>query len=303
VYLAGLNDQKTKAGPGRCYNCVVLARLFLLAAASLSAADLIVDHVTVAGNDLKRMQAQLASVGIPTEFGGPHSNGATQMAIASFPDGSYLELIALQINPDQKALAEHYWSKQMLGNAGPTGWAVRSKDVASEVARLRTAGIVVGPPTHSGRQRPDGIRLDWETARVGEEPNGTFFPFLIRDFTPRESRAFPKGKPTSTDFSGVKHVVIAVRDLKKSVARYRQAYALPVPLNQDDQHLAAHLASFAGTPVILAEPLNPQSWIAQRIEQFGEGPCAYILAQKNGPATTRWLDTQKLGWHLGITSQ
>jgi hypothetical protein len=283
---------------------VVLAQLFLLTAASLSAADLIVDHVTVAGNDLKRMQALLAAVGIPTEFGGPHSNGATQMAIASFPDGSYLELIALQINPDQKALAAHYWSKQMLGNAGPTGWAVRSKDVTAEVARLRTAGIVVGPPTKSGRERPDGIRLDWETARVGEEPNGTFFPFLIRDFTPREARAFPKGKPTTTDFSGVKQVVIAVRDLKKSVARYRQAYALPVPQNQDDQTLAAHLATFAGTPVILAEPLNSQSWIAQRIDQFGEGPCAFILAsQKAGATTTRWLDTQKLGWHLGITSQ
>src|ERR1700722_998569 len=196
------------------------------------------------------MQAQLASVGIASEFGGPHSNGATQMAIASFPDGSYLELIALQTNPNQKALAAHYWSKQMLGNAGPTGWAVRSKDVAAEVARLRTAGIVVGSPSKSGRARPDGTKLDWETARVGEEPNGTFFPFLIRDFSPREARAFPQGKPTTRDFSGVKHVVIAVRDLKTSVARYRQAYALPVPTYQDDPDLGAHLASFAGTPVI-----------------------------------------------------
>lgn len=247
------------------------------------------------------MQAQLAAVGIPSEFGGPHSNGATQMAIASFPDGSYLELIALETNPDQKALAAHYWSKQMLGNAGPTAWAVRAKDVAAEVARLRTAGITVGSPSHSGRDRPDGTKLNWETARVGEEPNGTFFPFLIRDFSPREARAFPQGKPTTRDFSGVKRVVIAVRDLKSSVARYRQAYALPVPTYQDDADLGGHLASFAGTPVILAEPLNAKLWMAQRIERFGEGPCAFVLgSQRSLSHQTGWFDVQKLGWHLGF---
>jgi hypothetical protein len=260
------------------------------------AADLTVDHVTVSGKDLKLMQAQLASVGIPSEFGGPHRNGATQMAIASFPDGSYLELIALQSNPNEKALSAHYWSKQMLGNAGPTGWAVRSKDVAAEVARLRSAGVVVGSPSKSGRERPDGTKLDWETARIGEEPNGTFFPFLIRDFTPREARAFPTGKPTTTDFSGVKRVIIAVRDLNESTRRYRQAYALPAPSKQDDTY--AHLAIFADTPVILAEPLTPQSWVAQRIEQFGEGPCAFVLRSPKGGAKIKWFDPQKLTWHL-----
>jgi hypothetical protein len=221
------------------------------------------------------------------------------MAITSFPDGSYLELIAPQAKPDQKALAAHYWSKQMLGDAGPTAWAVRSKDVAAEAARLRSAGIVVSSPNHSGRKRPDGTELNWETARVGEEPNGTFFPFLIRDSSPREARAFPSGKPTTTAYTGVKRVVIAVRDLSASIKRYRQAYALSAPVEHDDATLGAHLASFPGTPVILAQPLNARSWIAKRIDQFGEGPCAFILGSpKNG--ATQWFDPQKLGWHLGF---
>lgn len=260
-----------------------------------------IDHVSVAGRDLEQLEARLASVGIASEFGGPHSNGATQMAVASFPDGSYLELIALQTNPNEKALAAHYWSKQMLGEAGPTGWAVRSKDVAAEVARLRAAGITVAPPSKSGRERPDGTRLDWETARVGEEPNGTFFPFLIRDFTPRDARAFPNGKPTTVKFSGVKRVVIAVRDLKASAARYRQAYALPAPLERQDANFGARMASFAGTPIILAEPFGAQSWLRQRIEQFGEGPCAFVLGSRaGGIQQIEWFETQKLGWHLGF---
>jgi hypothetical protein len=273
--------------------------LLLLIPTLVPAADLTIDHVTVAGTDLKKMQAQLASIGIPSEFGGPHSNGATEMAVTSFPDGSYLELIALQTNPDQKAVAAHYWSKEMRGNAGPTAWAVRSKDVAAEVERLSTAGIVVASPMKSGRKRPDGTQLDWETARVGEEPQGTFFSFLIRDFSKREARAFPSGHPTTKEFSGVKQVVIAVRDLEASIARYRKAYALSVPVKQDDPNLSAHLAKFAGTPVILAQPLTANSWITKRLDQFGEGPCAFVL----GSTRTAWFDPDKLGWHLGVTSE
>jgi Glyoxalase-like domain len=287
------------------------AGILFLMTAFLGAADLTVDHVTVAGTDLSQLQARLAAVGIPSEYGGPHSNGATQMALASFPDGSYLELIALQASPNAKAVADHYWSKQIQGNAGPTAWAVRANDVAAEAGRLRTAGIVVSATAHLGRERPDGMRLDWETARVGTEPNGTFFPFLIRDITPREARAFPKGQPATQNFSGVKRVVIAVRDLK-AAARYRQAYGLPAAVEQLDASFGAHLAWFAGTPVVLAAPLNARSWLTQRIERFGEGPCAFVLGYRmqggyKAVSETRWFgaqvewfDTQKLGWHLGF---
>ena len=128
------------------------------------------------------------------------------------------------------------------------------------------------------------------------------FHFLIRDISARDARAFPKGKPVTTDFQGVKRVVIAVRDLKSSIARYRQAYGFPAPVEHDDVELGAHLASFAGTPVIIAVPLKETSWIAQRIEKFGEGLCAFVLGGK-GPANSTkisWLDAAKLGWRLGI---
>ena len=285
---------------------------FLFLTTVLSAAELTVDHITVAGKDLKQMQARLAALGIPSEFGGPHSNHATQMALTSFPDGSYLELIALQDKPDAKAVAAHYWSKQIQGDAGPSAWAVRAKDFAAEVNRLRAAGIAV-TPQRSGRERPDGTRLEWEASPVGDGPNGVFFPFLIRDFTKREARAFPKGQPATRDFSGVKHVVIAVRDLKASVERYRKAYALAAPVEQDDERFGARLAQFAGTPVVMAAPLNAQSWVAERIERFGEGPCAFVLgrAQKDHSYQTAaksrwfgagisWFDSAKLGWHLGF---
>jgi hypothetical protein len=257
------------------------------------------------------MQANLAAVGIQTEYGGPHQNQATEMALASFQDGSYLELIALQPNADAKAVAGHYWSKQLQGNAGPCAWAVRAKDMAAAITVLQTAGITVSKPMPGGRKRPDGTEVAWQTARVGDEPNGTFFPFLIHDFTPRQARAFPSGKPTNKDFSGVTKVVIAVRDLGISVTRYRKAYGLQQPIEQVDASFGAHLALLGGTPVVLAEPLTSQSWLAARLDQFGEGPCAFILGAKKAgrykaSQKTRWfgtdiswLDPDKLGWHLG----
>jgi hypothetical protein len=257
------------------------------------------------------MRARLAAAGIESQYGGPHSNHATEMALVSFPDGSYLELMGIQPHADAGAVAAHYWAKQLEGDAGPCAWAMQSRDVAAEAKRLAAAGVVVSEPLHSGRTRPDGVRLDWQTARVGPEPNGTFFPFLIQDVTERALRAFPTGQPTTSAFRGVAKVVIAVRDLDGAVGRFRRAYGLPAPLHQADPGFQARLASFDGTPVVLAAPSSADSWLNERLEKFGQGPCAFILAAANGLAfhaagKTRWFgvdvswfDAERLGWRLG----
>ena len=288
-----------------------LAWLLALLPAVLAAGELKIDHVTAAGSSLKQLRAGLSAVGIDTVYGGPHSNGATEMALVSFPDGSYLELMAPQPAANEETLARQPWTLFLKGNAGPCAWAVREKDVAAEVARLKAAGVPVSEPVKNGRQRPDGVRLDWETAQVGVEPSGTFFPFLIHDFTPRDQRAFPEGKPLNKDFGGVRKVVIAVRDLNAAVKRYSQAYGTPPPIKQVDADFGAHLALLGGAPVILAQPLNSNSWLAARIERFGESPCAFILDQRRGKyqaasqsrwfgVKISWFDAEKLGWRLGF---
>jgi len=191
----------------------------------LAAADLKVDHATIAGRNLTELENMFGAVGIPTEFGGKHSNGLTEMALASFPDGSYLELIAPQGGADVRT---HYWGKAMLEQSGPVAWAVASQDIPADARRLVEARIPVLTQS-SGRKRPDGVDLKWETATVGPEPQGSFFPFLIHDETPRELRVFPKGHPTLPQISGVRFVVVAVRDLNSAVAKYRAAFGLGAP--------------------------------------------------------------------------
>ena len=276
-------------------------------------ADPRIDHVTVAGRDIKKLQAGLKSVGIESVYGGAHNNHATEMALVSFPDGAYLELMAIQANADAAAVDGHVWAKFLRGDAGPCAWAVRSADIAAEVKRLKAAGIPVSAPVRSGRQRPDGVRLEWDTSDVGSMLRGTFFPFLIQDLTPRNQRAFPQGKPVTREFRGVEHVVIAVKNLEDAIKQYHAAYDSPPPIKQADKEWGAYLALLGNIPVILAQPLNAGSWLNERIAQFGEGPCAFVLQAANpshfkaaAASHTRWFgteiswfDEQKLGWRLG----
>jgi hypothetical protein len=295
-----------------------MKRLLLLAVCGplISAADLKIDHATVAGSDLKKMQAALAAVGLPSIYGGAHTNHTTEMALISFPDGSYLELMGIQSGADRKLVEQHVWSQFLSGDAGPCAWAVRERDLAAEIQRLQAAGVQVSPPVKSGRERPDGVHLEWQTSDVGGGTRGTFFPFLIQDLTRREQRAFPQGKPSNRDFRGVGKVVIAVKNLDDAIQRYHQAYGAPPPIKQVDKNFGAHLALVGGTPVVLAQPLGPggapDSWLAERLDRFGEGPCAFVLATGHPEkyrtaaksrwfgAEVDWLDPAVLGWRLGF---
>jgi hypothetical protein len=267
-----------------------------------------IDHVTVAGKSLAAMRKALDAAGIPSEYGGAHSNHATEMALASFPDGSYLELIAIQPKADPAALAAHYWHNFLEHDGGPCAWAIRPPNFAEEIERLRQAGVMVSGPHKSGRQRPDGVELEWETAQVGPT-NGGFFPFLIHDFTPRENRAFPSGKPTTAKWTGLAKVVIGVSDLDGAIARYQKAYGLPAPERQEDAEFGAKLAWFRGTPVVLAAPLNSSSWLNARLEKYGEAPCAFVLGALGaltiqGRRPSNWFGTPiswaATEWHLGF---
>ena len=293
-------------------SAALLSIVTLLIAETMPAADLRIDHVSVAGKSLKAMQEQLAAVGIHVEFGGAHTNHATEMGVASFPDGSYLELIALQPDFDAGTLAQHPWARFIQGDAGPAAWAVRPKDFEDELTRLRATGLKV-QDTDGGRKRPDGFLLQWRTAEIGDEGTGVFLPFLIEDKTPREKRAYPIGKASNKDETGVLRVVIAVRKLSDAVDRFHRAYPdLGHPLKEVDAKFGAELAWLPDTPVIFAAPLGSSSWVAQRIEEFGEGPCAFVLGSKKNlkrdwkqeshwfGRDVKWFDAVTLGWWLGV---
>lgn len=265
--------------------------LLTFAAVTAGAADLKVDHITIAVRDLDAARAAFAKAGIETEFGGKHSNGQTEMALSSFADGSYLELIAPQPGAD---VSPHYWAKFMLHDGGPCAWAITSADIAADKRRLQSAGVAI-ESQRNGRTRPDGVRLEWETADIGPGSPGSFFPFLIHDESPRDRRVYPSGKPTTTKISGVRFVIIAVRNLPGAIAKYRAAFHLSEPVIERER------AWFRGTPVIL------EAGLTDRLKQFGEAPCAFVLGSEQAwpgrsekwfSETIHWIDPA--GMRIGI---
>jgi len=269
--------------------------------AQTSASSLKVDHASVCGSDLEAMRQAFAEVGLKTDYGGAHANGVTHMALLGFEDGSYVELIAPQ---RAGAVEGSDWAKFMAADAGACAWAVAVADVSSEVARLKGSGIKAEGPFPGSRNRPDGTVLQWQTARVGNGTPGATLPFLIQDKTPRSLRVQPSAGLRGSGLTGIAMVVLGVNDLDAAITLFRRAYGWLPPLQEEHKEFGAKTAHFSGTPVVLAAPLGNRSWLAERLERFGDSPVVLMLGTQDFDSTvgrfklslqTVWFG-QKVAW-------
>jgi len=264
-----------------------------------SALMLELDHVSICGPDLDALRQAFTDVGMTPDFGGPHGNGVTQMALIGFDDQSYIELIA----PVKAGITEGSdWAKFMTGDVATCAWAVGTNVLLQDVDRLKKAGIAVSESKRGSRKRPDGMSLEWITAQVGSGTPGSTLPFIIEDQTPRAWRVQASESVKGAPAFGVESVIIGVNNLEAAVALFRKAYGWSEPLTETQKDFGK-LAYFPGEPVILAAPSNG-GWLADRIGRFGESPVAYLLGTRDFAAATKkyklvnnktWFG-QKVGW-------
>lgn len=241
-----------------------------------------IDHVTIAGSVLEPMRQAWAEVGLVTDYGGPHSNGVTHMALLGFDDSSYIELIS-SLRPGQ--VDPIFWGRHIADDGGACAWAVVVDDVAAEAARVAALGIPVDGPHYYHRQRPDGALVEWDLAFLGDKGAGAQLPFLIKDITPRSWRVQPSTGVAGGPLEGVAKVILGVEDLPATIDLFQSVYGWPPPALEDSPEFGARLADFSGTPVILAEPLGQATWLARRLAHFGESPCGYLLGARDFAAT------------------
>jgi hypothetical protein len=274
-----------------------------------------VDHVTIAGSHLASLEQAFTAVELKPLYGGPHSNGITHMALLSFADGSYIELISTLESGQTSPL----WHAHIAGDGGPCAWAVEVDDVAAEAARLAGLGVPVRGPLYLNRQRPDGVLVEWDLAFLGNREPGATLPFLIKDRTPREWRVPPSTRVAEAGLRGVTRVVLGVEHLDRSADLFRRVYGWPAPHTGEDASLGARLAHFPGTPVTLAATAQKSGWLAERLAQYGESPCAFLLGAVDVDAVARrfslagsgswfgrrvmWFDPARLkGIRLGLVA-
>ena len=294
---------------------IVVSILFSSSAMAQSAKVLELDHVSLCGPDLDALRQMFTDVGMTPDFGGPHGNGITQMALIGFEDQSYLELIG----PIKAGATEGSdWAKFMSGDVGACAWAVGTNVLLQDIDRLKKAGIAVGEPKRGSRKRPDGMSLEWMTAEVGPGTTGSVLPFMIEDQTPRQWRVQPSASLNGAPVAGIENVIIGVNDLNAAIALFRKAYGWAEPLTEVQKDFGK-LAYFPGEPVILAAP-SGGGWLADRISKFGESPVAYLLATRDFAAASKkyklvntktwfgqkvaWIDPGRLkGARVGVIGQ
>jgi hypothetical protein len=282
------------------------------------AAPLKFDHALICVSDLALMQQGLTDVGLRPDYGGHHGHATTQMAQLGFPDGTY---IGIEAPVDASVETGTPQSALMKANAGPCGWSATSSDLKSDLERISHLGVTVGAPEPRSRNRPDGTMAEWRSASLGPGAPGSNLPFLIEDKTPRSNRA-PHASPSidGTTLTGVAIVVLGVKNLNENIALFRKLYGWPAPNLENHPELGAKIAYFAGTPVMLAAPASPDSWVAQRVARFGQCPVAFLLRARDFQAASQhfslpegkrwfhrdvsWFDINKLhGVRLGIVGE
>ncbi|MDR6289007.1 catechol 2,3-dioxygenase-like lactoylglutathione lyase family enzyme [Inquilinus ginsengisoli] len=224
------------------------------------------DHVVIAVRDLDRTIADYTALGFTVTVGGEHTGGASHNALIDFADGAYIELIAFKRpNPEFR-----WWRVLDEAGDGFVDYALLPGDIAADVAAAKARGLDLDGPNDGGRLRPDGVRLDWRTARASTSD----LPFLCGDVTPRALRV-PEGdvRRHANGVVGVAAIEIAVENPQVSAWRYGALLGTPAD--------AAAPIALGNASIRLAGPERAAAALAAR----GEAPVSLLLRTAPGSAT------------------
>ncbi len=265
-----------------------------------------IDRVVFAWAHLEALAGAFASVGLTTDYGGIHTNGATHMATLGFADGSYLELISVR-QPGQQAPV---WQHHIATNGGLCAWSVSVGDVHKISGRLTTLGIPVDGPRSSIRRRPDGETIESEIAFVGAEGMGSLHPFMITDRTPRENRVRLSKSIDGSGLAGLHSVVLAAPDVEAAAIEFQRVYGAGEPVDIDTSAFPGRTVQLHGEPVAITSPASHDDWVARRIRTYGPTPCACLVRSTDmvashdqfpltrptrfGDREISWLESEKL---------
>ncbi len=198
--------------------------------------SLLLDHIVILVKDLEQTIADFDALGFTVQRGGTHADGATHNALIGFQDGSYFELIAFLRN----APRHRWWDAGERVGEGLVNFALLPQSVPATVDAAHGRGLRYDGPNDGGRIRPDGKRLEWQTAK----PPTPDLPFLCGDVTPRDLRVVRGDvRKHQNGALGVASLTVAVHDLDASVARYRALFG---------EALAVHAGTLTGHGVSFA---------------------------------------------------
>ena len=138
-----------------------------------------IDHLVFCVPNLQTAMQQLTDkCGIEVVYGGQHKTKGTENALLNLGNGAYLELLA--IDNTNTAIAPPRWmGVDMVDNFTFTRWAIKSTDLANDVAILKRVNPLMGEIFTGSRQKTDGSTLRWSMALPLATPAVEVLPFMV----------------------------------------------------------------------------------------------------------------------------
>lgn len=149
--------------------------------------------------------------------GGFHADGLTSNSLILLADGCYIELISF-INRDPNIVARHWWGPD-VNFTGWKDWCLTNGQTPE--SNWESLGGNSGShtsPIRGGRQRPDGVDVQWAVTFPQGETEGQAtrgrVPFFCHDVTSRQLRVPIDDEKTkhACGALGVGQLTIIVRD-------------------------------------------------------------------------------------------
>lgn len=151
-----------------------------------------IDHLIVGVPELKSGTAGVeALLGVSAVPGGRHPGRGTANTLIRLGETCYLEVLGP--DPGTPGLTPGWLSSSAIGQGRLIGWAVRTREIDSEVERLRDLGWDPGPVEPMSREHSGGV-LSWRLTQPHFEAGVAALPFLI-DWggSPHPSQGLPRG--------------------------------------------------------------------------------------------------------------
>jgi catechol 2,3-dioxygenase-like lactoylglutathione lyase family enzyme len=258
-----------------------------------------IDHVTICVPDLARAMEQYRRLGFQVQTGGVHPGRGTHNAVA-LNEADYIELLAIHDVAEYRAArrgpaSPHAGLDRFIEQGGGIRCiAIRSDDLAADVAAMRTRGVEVVGPLEASRRTPSGLELRWKAAVLG--PKNPLPVFFVQPLVPLAERrkeasdgAHPNGVYT------LERAYLVVPDVHAEAQVYAKVLGMPQPLLQRGTVIMADMAVFqiGPTGLSLAQPYAPGP-AAEAIERRGPGPFQALYRTRSLDAAVRWMESQGL---------
>ena len=236
------------------------------------------DHVVVAVRDLPRAVEDWRALGLDATDGGSHPKRGTRNALARFPDGSFLELIAVEDRALVREAAPGLLAMLELHPDGPVSWALRTDDVEGARSDLASKGFRVGPLLLGEGRRDSGKVARWRTFAV-EDPA---FPFVLEYEGPPTAEPSTRGLP----IAGIAAAI--VQGVSASALSERLARGFGA-VGADGRVRFA-----AGEAVVVEEPREHPGVVGAELLVADEARAASYLRERGVGARDGWLSDARL---------